>query len=170
MEFKNVITARYSCKKYSDRQIEPEKLTAILNAGRLAPTAKNLQEQHVYVIQSQEALAKVDSVTPCRYGAPTVLVVAFNKNNVFTYPGGKRDSGVEDATIVATHMILAAADEGVDSCWVNFLDPEKLAEVLGLPENEEVLMVMDLGYAAEGAGPLPNHGSRKALTETVSYM
>lgn len=170
MEFKNVITARYSCKKYSDRQIEPEKLTAILNAGRLAPTAKNLQEQHVYVIQSQEALAKVDSVTPCRYGAPTVLVVAFNKNNVFTYPGGKRDSGVEDATIVATHMILAAADEGVDSCWVNFLDPEKLAEVLGLPENEEVLMVMDLGYAAEGAGPLPNHGSRKDLTETVSYM
>lgn len=170
MEFKNVITARYSCKKYSDRQIEPEKLTAILNAGRLAPTAKNLQEQHVYVIQSQEALAKVDSITPCRYGAPTVLVVAFNKNNVFTYPGGKRDSGVEDATIVATHMILAAADEGVDSCWVNFLDPEKLAEVLGLPENEEVLMVMDLGYAAEGAGPLPNHGSRKDLTETVSYM
>ena len=170
MEFKNVITARYSCKKYSERLIEPEKLTAILNAGRLAPTAKNLQEQHVYVIQSQEALAKVDSVTPCRYGAPTVLVVAFNKNNVFTYPGGKRDSGVEDATIVATHMILAAADEGVDSCWVNFLDPEKLAEVLGLPENEEVLMVMDLGYAAEGAGPLPNHGSRKDLTETVSYM
>lgn len=170
MEFKNVITARYSCKKYSDRQVEPEKLAAILNAGRLAPTAKNLQEQHVYVIQSQEALAKVDSVTPCRYGAPTVLVVAFNKNNIFTYPGGKRDSGVEDATIVATHMILAAADEGVDSCWVNFLDPEKLAEVLGLPENEEVLMVMDLGYAAEGAGPLPNHGNRKDLTETVSYM
>lgn len=170
MEFKNVITARYSCKKYSDRQVEPEKLAAILNAGRLAPTAKNLQEQHVYVIQSQEALAKVDSVTPCRYGAPTVLVVAFNKNNIFTYPGGKRDSGVEDATIVATHMILAAADEGVDSCWVNFLDPEKLAEVLGLLENEEVLMVMDLGYAAEGAGPLPNHGNRKDLTETVSYM
>ena len=170
MEFKNVITARYSCKKYSDRQVEPEKLAAILNAGRLAPTAKNLQEQHVYVVQSQEALAKLDTVTTCRYGAPTVLVVAFNKNNVFTYPGGKRDSGVEDATIVATHMILAAADEGVDSCWVNFLDPEKLAEVLGLPEEEEVLMVMDLGYAAEGAGPLPNHGKRKDLTETVSYM
>ena len=170
MEFKDVVKSRYSCKKYSDRQIGTEKLEAILNAGRLAPTAKNLQEQHVYVIQSQEALAKVDTVTPCRYGAPTVLVVAFNKHNVFTYPGGKRDSGVEDATIVATHMILAAADEGVDSCWVNFLDPEKLAEVLGLPEDEEVLMVMDLGYAAEGAGPLPNHGTRKALTETVSFM
>ena len=170
MEFKEVVKNRYSCKKYSERQVEAEKLSAILNAGRLAPTAKNLQEQHVYVVQTPEALAKIDAVTPCRYGAPTVLVVAFDSKNVFTYPGGKRDSGVEDATIVATHMILAAADEGVDSCWINFLDPEKLAEALGLPENEEVLMVMDLGYAAGGAGPLPNHGSRKPLDETVSYL
>jgi len=170
MEFKEVIKNRYSCKKYCDKQVETEKLEAILKAGRLAPTAKNLQEQHVYVIQSAEGLAKIDAVTPCRYGAPTVLVVAFDKNNVFTYPGGSRDSGVEDATIAATHMILAAADEGVDSCWINFLDPEKLARELGLPENEEVLMVMDLGYAAEGAGPLPNHSSRKALSETVTYM
>ncbi len=170
MEFKTVVQNRYSCKKYSDRPVEAEKLNAILEAGRLAPTAKNLQEQHIYVLQSAEALAKVDAITPCRYGAPTVLVVAFDKNNVFTYPGGKRDSGVEDATIVATHMILTAANEGVDSCWVNFLDPEKLAQALSLPENEEVLMVMDLGYAAEGAGPLANHSSRKPLSETVSYL
>ena len=170
MDFTEVIKNRYSCKKYSDKPVEAEKLAAILEAGRLAPTAKNLQEQRVYVLQSAEALAKIDAVTPCRYGAPTVLVVAFDSKNVFTYPGGKRDSGVEDATIVATHMILAAADAGVDSCWVNFLDPEKLANLLGLPENEEVLMAMDLGYAAEGAGPLPNHASRKPLSETVVYM
>ncbi len=170
MEFKKVIKNRYSCKKYSARQVEPDSLAAILNAGRLAPTAKNLQEQRVYVVQSADALAKIDAVTPCRYGAPTVLVVAFDRENVFTYPGGKRDSGAEDAAIVATHMILAAADEGVDSCWINFLNPEKLAETLGLPEKEEILMLMDLGYAAEGAGPLPNHSSRKPLDETVSYL
>lgn len=134
---------RYSCKKYSDRAVEPEKLTAILEAGRLAPTAKNLQEQHIYVVQSAEKLAVIDKLTPCRYGAPTVLVVAFDKNNVFTYPGEKRDSGVEDATIVAAHLILAAADEGVDSCWINYFDPDKAAELLGLPENEEVLMLLD---------------------------
>ncbi len=170
MEFRDVIRNRYSCKKYSSRQVEEEKLNAILEAGRLAPTAKNLQEQRVYVIRSAEILKKIDGVTPCRYGAPTVLVVAFDKNSVFTYPGGKRDSGVEDATIAATQMILAAADEGVDSCWVNFFDPDQLARALQLPENEEVLMVMDLGYAAEGAGPLSNHFSRKALTETVRYL
>ena len=59
MEFKEVVKNRYSCKKFSDRQVENEKLTAILEAGRLAPTAKNLQEQHVYVLQSAETLAKV---------------------------------------------------------------------------------------------------------------
>ena len=170
MDFKEVIANRYSCKKYSGRMPEAEKITAILEAGRLAPTAKNLQEQHIYVLQSEESLKKLDSVTPCRYGAPVVLVVAFDNNNVFTYPGEKRDSGVEDATIVATQMILAAANEGVDSCWINFFDPDKLAHALALPENEEVLMVMDLGYAAEGAGPLPNHSSRKPLSETVSYI
>lgn len=170
MEFKDVVKNRYSCKKYADRQVEKEKLASILEAGRLAPTAKNLQEQHVYVVQSAEALAKIDAATPCRYGAPTVLVVAFNKENVFTYPGGRRDSGVEDAAIVATHLTLAAADEGVDSCWLNYFDPDALARALALPENEEILMLLDLGYAADGTGPLPNHASRKPLCETVSYL
>ncbi len=170
MEFQEVVKNRYSCKKYSSRQVEDEKLTAILEAGRLAPTAKNLQEQKIYVVRSDAMLAKIDELTPCRYGAPTVLVVAFDRNNVFTYPGGKYDSGMEDATIVATQMILAAADQGVDSCWLNFLDPDKTAKALGLPENEQVLMLMDLGYAAPGAGPLPNHANRKPLSETVSYL
>lgn len=170
MEFMEVVRNRYSCKKYSDRQVEPEKLNAILEAGRLAPTAKNLQEQRVYVLRSPELLARVDAVTPCRYGAPTVLVVAFDRDNVFTYPGGRRDSGAEDAAIVATHMMLAATAEGVDSCWLNYLDPDALAAALDLPDNEEVLMALDLGYAAEGGGPRPSHMSRKPLSETVTYL
>lgn len=170
MDFTQLVAQRYSCKAYGPRQVEPERLKAILNAGRLAPTAKNLQEQHIYVLQSPEALAKVDELTPCRYGAPTVLAVAWDKNNVFTYPGGQRDSGAEDAAIVATHLMLAAANEGVDSCWLNLFDPAQAARVLGLPENEEILMLLDLGYAAEGAGPLPNHTSRKSLGDTVTYL
>lgn len=170
MDFLKLAEERYSCKKYDSRQISEEQLNAILEAGRLAPTAKNFQEQHVYVVKSKEGLEKIDKITPCRYGAPTVLVVAFDKNNVFVYPGEKRDSGIEDASIVATHMMLAAKSVGVDSCWLNFFDPEKAHEELGLPENEEVLMLLDLGYAAEGAGPLANHSSRKPLTETVSFL
>ncbi len=170
MEFSEVIRERYSCKKFDGRPVEEAQLRAILEAGRLAPTAKNLQEQRVYVVRSAEGLAKIDEITPCRYGAATVLAVAFNSKNVFAYPGGARDSGIEDATIVATHMLLAAKNAGVESCWLNFFDPEKAKELLGLPEDEEVLMLMDLGYPAEGAGPLPNHASRKPLEETVSYI
>lgn len=170
MEFTEVVKNRYSCKKYDGRPVAKEQLEEILAAGRLAPTAKNLQEQHIYVVESEEGLAKIDEVTPCRYQAGTVLVVAFDKNNVYTYPGGKRDSGLEDASIVATHLMLAAANAGVDSCWLNCFDPDRLAELLGLPENEEILMLLDLGYAAEGAGPLTNHGLRKDLSETVSYL
>ncbi len=170
MEFTKVIQERYACKKFDGLHVEQAQLDAILEAGRLAPTAKNLQEQRVYVVQSEEGLAKLDKATPCRYGASTCLVVAFDRSNVFTYPGEKRDSGVEDATIVATHMMLAAANEGVDSCWINFFDPEVMAKELGLPENEEVLMVLDLGYAAEGTKPLASHSQRKELTETVAYL
>ncbi len=170
MEFREVIKNRYSCKKYDSRSVENEKLNAVLEAGRLAPTAKNLQEQHVYVIRGEENLAKVDSVTPCRYGAPVVLLVAYDRENVFTYPGGRQDSGAEDAAIVATHMLLAATNEGLGSCWLNMIDTEKAKEVFGLPEKEEVLMLMDIGYPAEGAGPLANHTKRKDLSETVTYL
>lgn len=170
MDFTEVITDRYSCKKYSDKQISQEQLDAILEAGRVAPTAKNLQEQRIYVAQTPEALAKIDELTPCRYGAPTVLVVAFNKKQVFVYPGETRDSGIEDASIVATHMLLAAKNAGVDSRWVNFFNPEKAARAFELPEDEEVLMFLDLGFAAEGSGPLENHAKRKGRSETVTFL
>ena len=170
MDFKDVIKSRYSCKKYSSRPVEEETLVRILEAGRLAPTAKNLQEQHIYVATRPETLEIIDAVTPCRYGASMVLVVAFDKENVYTYPGGKRQSGVEDAAIVATHLMLAAADEGVDSCWLNCFDPDRLHAMLGLPDNEEILMLLDLGYADEEGKPLPNHFSRKPLSDTISRL
>ena len=171
MEFKELVSARYSCKAYdSSKQISEEQLTAILEAGRMAPTAKNLQEQHIYVCQSPEALAKVDACTPCRYGAPTVLVVAFDKNNVYTYPDSKRQSGIEDAAIVATHLMLGAKNEGVDSCWLNCVHIDELHKALGLPENEDILMLLDLGFPAENAKPLANHFSRKPLAETVTRL
>ncbi len=170
MEFSEVIKKRYSCKKFDGRPVAGEQLDAILEAGRLAPTAKNLQEQRIYVVQTEEGLAKIDKLTPCRYGASTVLVVAFDTEHVFTYPGGKHSSGAEDASIVATHMMLAAENAGVDSCWVNFFDPELAAKELGLPENEEVLMLLDLGYAAADAKPLAPHSQRKERSETVAFL
>ena len=170
MEFTRVVNERYACKKFDSRAIPRETLLEILEAGRVAPTAKNLQEQRIHVLESAEALLKFDQASPCRYGAPVVLIVGFNKDEVFHYPGGRFDSGREDASIVATHLMLAAKNAGVESCWVNRFDPEEMAALLGLPGNEEVLMALDLGYPAEDAGPLPNHSNRKALEETVAFL
>lgn len=172
MDFKELVTKRYSCKKYDGRQIEKAQLDAILEAGRWAPTAKNTQIQRVYVIQSEEALQKIDELTPCRYGAGTVLLVAYDKDGQYAYPGGKYMSGPEDAAIVASHMMLAAQNEGVNSCWINRFDPDQAREALCLPENEVPVMLLDLGYASEEAAgqPLPNHASRKELSETVKYI
>ncbi len=169
MEFTEVVKNRYSCKKYDGRAVDREIVERILEAGRLAPTAKNLQEQHIYVLQSEESLAKVDKVTPCRYGAATVLAIAYDKESVYTYKQSKRTSGMEDASIVATHLCLAAANEGVDSCMINNFFEEDFKKEFDLPENEDILMLLDLGYAAEGAGPLANHFSRKPLSETVTW-
>ncbi|MCF0140495.1 MAG: nitroreductase family protein [Mogibacterium sp.] len=170
MEYKELIKARYSCRKFSNEQITKEQLDAILEAGQVSLTAKNLQPQKIYVAQKEEDLAKIDAITPCRYGAPTALIVAYDKTSVYTYPGDKYQSGPEDMGIVATHMILGAKDVGVDSCWLNNFDPDKVAEVFGLPENEEVVMIMDLGYAAEDCAPAERHFQTKELSEMVTYL
>lgn len=169
MDFLELARARYSCKKFDGRTVEKELLEKVLEAGRLAPTAKNNQPQHIYVLQSEEALAKADQLTPCRYGAPIVLAVAHDTTNTFHYPGDRYESGAEDAAIVATHLVLGAKAVGLDTCWLNFFDPDKARELLGLPDNEEVTILIDLGYAAEDVRPLPNHTNRKPLAETTTY-
>ena len=170
MDFSEVIKNRYSCKKFDGRQVGTAQLNAILEAGRMAPTAKNLQEQRIYVVQSEAGLAKIDKVTPCRYGAPTVIVVAFDAGNVFTYPGGKRNSGVEDASIVATHMMLAAASLGLDTLWICMFKPEAVREEFRLPEHVEPVNILLIGYGiGTPADPDRHDLLRKPLAETVVY-
>ncbi|MBR1696409.1 MAG: nitroreductase family protein [Selenomonas sp.] len=170
MDFLELAKKRYSCKRYQpDRRVDQDTLAKILEAGQVAPTAKNSQPQHIYVMQSEKALKLVDELTPCRYGAPVVLAVTYDSKQQFTYPGDKYTSGEEDASIVATHMMLMAAALGVDSCWLNFFDPDKAAAALQLPENEKVVLLMDLGYAAEGTRPTPTHEKTKPIEELVTY-
>lgn len=80
MEFIELVKNRYSCKNFSGKKVEKEKLDIILEAGRLAPTAKNNQIQRIYVARSKDALIKIDELTPCRYKAPLVLLVAFDES------------------------------------------------------------------------------------------
>ena len=87
MEFEQVIRDRFSVRKYTTGSIEPEKLNAVLEAWRLAPTAKNIQPIKIYVVKSEEWLAKIDKASRCRYWAPVVLLVCGDKEAAFELNG-----------------------------------------------------------------------------------
>lgn len=162
---------RYAVKKFSDRPIEEEKLAQILEAGRIAPTAANKQAQRVYVLQSKEALMKINALSRCIYGAKTVLMVGYDANEDWKNPLEEGiHSGQQDASIVATHMMLEACDLGIGSCWVNMFPNTKTAKEFGLPENIKIVLLMPIGYAAEGSGPLPRHTDRKPIGDTVTRL
>ena len=170
MEFKEVIRNRYSCKKYSARQIEKEKLTSILEAGRLAPTAKNLQPQRIHVLTKAEDLAKLDTVSPCRYGAPVVLIFTYNSDEEWKHPEEAGvHSGVEDVSIVATHIMLQATELGLGTTWVNMFRNSRLEKVFDLPANEKSVLIMPIGFPADNAKPSRMHTKKKPLDKTVIW-
>ena len=168
MEFESVIKTRTAVRKYKNEQISDEQLEKILNAGNLAPTAKNNQPQVIYVVQSEEGLKKIDSVSPCRYGAPTVLLVCSNKS--LAYKKGEYSTYEMDACIVATHMMLEATNVGVSNIWVEMFDTEKLKEVFSLEENIEPICLLPLGYVSDDYQGNPMHNIRKNINDIVKYV
>jgi len=170
MSFMDLARARYSVRKFKAQPVEQEKLAQILEAGRVAPTAKNVQEQHVYVLQSAEALEKVRELTPCHYGAPVVLLVTYDKNKEFHHPEDTSfHTGVEDASIVATHMMLMATELGIGSCWVNMFLPAA-QKAFHIPANEVPVLLMPLGYAADDAPVAAWHTQYKPMGDLVTYL
>lgn len=171
MEFKDVIRERFSVRDYADRPIEPEKLAAILEAGRIAPTAANRQPQRIYVIQSGEGLEKIRALTRCAFNAPAVLLFAVDEAEQWKSPLEPGfTSGHQDVSIVATHMMLAAWDLGIGSCWVNFFPNTEAAQAFSLPETEKAVLLLPIGYPAQGAAPAPMHAKKKDMDQLVKYL
>lgn len=171
MDFIELSKKRFSVRDYSDKPLEKEKLEKILEAGNTAPTAKNLQPQRIYVLQSKEALEKLDTLTQCRYGAGTVLLFTYNTDEEWKNPNEEGvHSGVEDVSIVATHIMLQAAELGVDTTWCNLFGNTELEKAFNLPENEKSVLFMDVGYRTDDAVPAPMHEQKKPLDEIVKYM
>lgn len=166
-----VIKNRFSVRKFKDQPVEPEKLEHILEAAKAAPTAKNLQPQRIFVCKGKVALAAIDSATKCRYGAPTVLVVCYDQNEVWHNPFDPTiDSGEIDASIVADEMILAAWDEGIASCWVAHFNPKKINSGLKIQEHIRPVVLIPIGYAEDGVEPALRHTESKDLDEIVHEL
>ena len=169
-DFLGLALERYSVRSFSDKKVEQKELDMILRAGQVAPTAVNNQPQKIYVIQSEEALAKINAVSPCIYGAPQVFLVCYDSNISWKKPGDEWPSGVMDASIVLTHMMLQAAELGIGTCWVCMFDIEKTKEAFNLPDNIEPVALMPFGYATEDAKPSPSHSEYRPIEETVNYL
>ena len=171
MTFTELAKARYSVRKYSDRLLEPGKLEQIMEAGLMAPTAKNNQPQRIYVLQSKESLDKLDSLTHCRYGEGTVLLFTYNADEDWKNPlEDGVHSGVEDVSITATYIMLRAIELGVYTTWCNYFANSKLEQMFDLPEHEKAVLVMPIGYPAEDVEPAPAHTESKNIQEVMRYI
>ncbi len=162
MEFSALIKERYSVRQFSDKMLTDEQVNTILEAGRVAPTAKNMQPVKVYVLQSEKAIEMANACSPCIYGAKTVFVICGDGNESFKHPDGRNFMQM-DASIVTTHMMLAAHDLGLGGCWVGMFETEKVRKLLDLPENIMPIAFLPVGYI--DAPPSERHEMRKPMEE-----
>lgn len=170
MNFMNLAEERYSLRKFSQKPVEKEKLDLVLKAGRLAPTACNYQPQRILVIEDEEALEDLKKCTPYHFNAPMALLICYDNTASWKRGFDGKDSGDIDASIVATHLMLQAAELGLGTTWVGHFDPAAVKKEFLLPENIVPVALLPLGYPAEDAAPNAQlHYKRKPVEETVVY-
>ena len=170
MDFAQLSAERYSLRKYSNRPVEEEKLSLILESGRNAPTAHNFQPQRIFVLQSPEALEKADACMGSHFHPPVIVAVAYDPAVSWHREHDGKDHGEIDAAIVATQMMLQAADLGLGTTYVGMFDAQKLLAAFPEMQGLTPIALLPLGYPAEGAHPARLHAQRKSLSETVQYL
>ena len=176
MELQTALETRYSCRAFAPDAPTHAQIEAVLEAGRLAPTARNGQSVHVWVATGEDNLAKIEECTRCRYGAPVVFILGYDEDTQCVHSWSGTETGWSfgelDTTSVLMQMALKATDLGLATCWLGAFDGDKVHELFGIPANFRIRALLDFGAAAEGdAGkPSPRHTDRKPLSETVTWL
>jgi len=167
VEFSDLIASRYSVRAYRPIPIEEEKLENVLNAARLAPTAANRQPVQIIVLRTEGRQKELKRIYKPDWlvQAPLVVCVCAVHGSGWTRRQDGKSYDDVDAAIVMDHLILAATDQGLGTCWIGAFDPDAAREVLGLPEDVELIVMTPLGYAADQPGPK----QRKHLPSLVRY-
>jgi nitroreductase len=167
MEFSELIQKRYSVRAYKPDTVEEEKLQHVLDAARLAPTADNRQPFQLIVIHTAGREVELNRIYGRDWFAQAPLIIC--ACGVPAQAWTRRDDGKSyidvDVAIAMDHLILAAADLGLGTCWIAAFKPDAAREVLGLPDGVEPIAFTPLGYAADELGPK----TRKPLSELVRY-
>lgn len=169
MEFLELIKDRYSVRSFKNERITDEELNKILEAGRIAPTAKNYQPIKIVVVENDEGLNKLNSQCKCIYGAKTVLIVCYNKNECWINKRrGDYNTGEVDATIVSTYMALEAHSLGIGSVFVGMFSDEEIKKSFDLDNNLVPTLLIPLGYPSDDSAPLEGfHDVRKNINDLV---
>lgn len=169
MDFLTLAKQRCSVRQFTEQPIDEEKLSLILEAGRVAPTGANCQPQRIIVIRDKKNMDKINKAANT-YCAPLVLVVCVDKNEVWTRPFDGKQIYDIDASIVTDHMMLEAASLGLGSVWICYFKPDVLKNELHLPDNIEPVNILAIGYSAVSAQSPDRHDMmRKPIDETVFY-
>lgn len=157
MDVFTAIKKRRSIRSYLPKDIEEEKLLRVLEAARLAPSAKNRQEWRFAIVRSkekrEELVSKAAPHQPFMLSAP-VIIAAYALDKDYVMKCGVPAHYI-DISIALTHIHLQAVEEGFGTCWIGSFDQNKAKEVLGLPPEAEVVQLMTLGYPAEEPPPRP---------------
>jgi nitroreductase len=167
MEYSDLIAARYSVRAYRPDPVEDEKLQAVLEAARLAPTAANRQPFQLVVMHTAGRADEISKIyrRPWFVQAPLVIAVCAISSQAWVRESDRFNARLIDAAIVADHLILAAANLGLGTCWVAAFNVEAARSVLRLPDEAEPVIFTPLGYPAD----LPGPKTRKPLSELVRY-
>ncbi len=169
MNFNDVIKNRFSVRKFADKPVDSKVIDSIIDTVMTAPTALNLQPVHTYVVTDKEMLEKIDTASPCRYGATCVFAVCYDEENCWTSVNGDK-RGVMDASIAATYIMLKATDEGLGSCWVCRFDANILREVLNIPKDLKPECLIMVGHTDKDAQPADRHTIRKPIDEAFTRL
>lgn len=170
-EFLEMAKNRYSVRKFKAESVEDEKIAAILEAARLAPTACNYQPQKIYVVKSEEKRAALAKLTPCTFNAPVVFVVGYDADrSAKGMINETHDFGDTDAAIVCTHMMFEAYEQGLGSCWVGYFNEAAVREALGLAENVRVRDFLPVGYPADDAKPAALHEKSRDIKDIAEII
>ncbi len=166
MDFRELINTRYSVRVYKSVPVEDEKVQQVLDAARLAPTAANRQPFQFIVIHTAGREAELKRIYRAEwfYKAPLVICACAVPSKAWSRMDNRNYSDV-DVTIAMDHLILAATELGLGTCWIAAFDPFAAREVLGLPEDVEPVAFTPLGYPADE----PGVKRRKPLSELVRY-
>ena len=170
MSFIDLAHARFSVRKFASTPVEPEKIEKILEAGIVAPTAKNAQPVKIWVIESEEALEKVRQTTSCHFDAPVIFAIGGLNEAAWIRPADGKSFVDIDASIVATHMMLEIHDLGLGSTWVGWFDSPALKAAFPEMEPYEMVALLPVGYPAEDAEPSPRHTQYKPKDELVGRL